>query len=108
MYYHYPKLMITLCFNLLMFNIFFIVFATVTSNSIGIQACEAIGILLHFFLLSTFFLMSVMGILRYLLITRVFTEIQHFNSISLLTSYCKPFIIILFYPPYFYLFQFQT
>ena len=91
MYYHYPKLMITLCVNLIMFNIFFIVFATVTSNSVGIQACETIGILLHFFLLSTFFLMSVMAVLRYLLTIRVFTEVRHYNLITILSSYSQSF-----------------
>ena len=93
MYYHYPKLMITLCINLMMFNLFFIIFATVNSITIGKQTCEAIGILLHFFLLSSFFLMSVMALLRYLLIIKVFTEIRHYNLITILSSYSMRFFI---------------
>ena len=69
MHYHYDKLLITLTFNLLIFNIFYIIFTaqsdsnfpnvTNTTNFSSIidlitinkiNWCESVGILLHFFL----------------------------------------------------------
>ena len=89
MYYHYSKQMIILCLNLWIFNMFFITFSAVTPGTISKEACETIGILLHFFLISSFFLMSVMSFLRYLLMIKVFTEFKHYTLITVISSYCK-------------------
>jgi hypothetical protein len=80
--------------NLILFNVFYIVFATSSSSKLLIVECEAIGIILHFFLLTSFFLMSSMTILRYLLTIEVFQEFRHFNKISILISYGLSAIII--------------
>ena len=96
MHYHYHKLLIILCFNLLIFNLFYIIFAASSGNNLPpVPSCETIGIFLQFFLLASFFLMSSMSILRYLMLIKVFTNIRHFNLISVLSSYGISALIVL-------------
>jgi hypothetical protein len=103
MHYHYNKLLLMLSLNLLLFNVFYIIFASLSGKNMPkLPACESIGILLHFFLLSSFFLMSSMSLLRYLMIVQVFTDIRRFNLISILLTYSLSLIIIIistFLPP---------
>ena len=89
MHYHYQKQMIILCVNLLIFNIFFITFTLVTPKTVTKQACESIGILLHFFLLSSFFLMSEMAFLRYLLVSSTLREFKNYTATTVVFSYRK-------------------
>ena len=114
MHYHYDKLLITLTFNLLIFNIFYIIFTaqsdsnfpnvTNTTNFSSIidpitrnkiNWCESVGILLHFFLLSSFFLMSSMVILRYMMLIKPYNNIRRFNLVVISSSYVISIIIIL-------------
>ena len=114
MHYHYHKLLIVLCLNLLLFNVFYIIFTASSDtnfpnrtngtnfNENQLNWCESVGILLHFFLISSFFLMSSMSILRYLLLVDVFKNIRHFNLIFISVSYALTAIIIfstVFSPP---------
>ena len=114
MHYHYHKLLIVLCLNLLLFNVFYIIFTASSDtnfpnrtngtnfNANQLNWCESVGILLHFFLISSFFLMSAMSILRYLLLVDVFKNIRHFNLIFISASYAFTAIIIfstVFSPP---------
>lgn len=95
MHYHFHKLLITLCFNLLVFNVVYVVFAAESGEYFpNLPSCETIGIFLHFFLLVSFFLMTAMSILRYFLMIDVFSNIRHFNLISILTSYGLSAIIV--------------
>ncbi len=89
MFYHYYKLFIALCFNLVVFNCFYIVFAFISASNTNSSTCIAIGVLLHFFLLSSFCLMISMSVLRCLMIIYVFVNIKHFNLISICCSYGK-------------------
>ena len=113
MHYHYDKLLITLTLNLFIFNIFYIIFtASSDSNFPNITSstnltsldfmmknkinwCESIGILLHFFLISSFFLMSAMSILRYYMLIQPFKNIRRFNFISISMSYVISGIIVI-------------
>ena len=99
MHYHYHKLLIVLCFNLLIFNIFYISFAAsgppLSTVFPTLASCETIGIFLHFFLLVTFFLMSSMSLLRYLMLVKVFSNYPRFNLISILIAYGLSALIVL-------------
>jgi hypothetical protein len=113
MHYHYDKLLITLTLNLFLFNIFYIIFTAQSNNNFpnienttdlssikdsktknNINWCESIGILLHFLLISSFFLMTSMAILRYLLLLKSFVNIRRFNLIVITSSYLLSSIII--------------
>ena len=95
MHYHYHKLLIMLCITLVIFNAFYIAFASLSGKSFpNLPTCETIGILLHFFLLASFFLMSSMSLLRYLMMLEVFTNIRRFNLIAVLTSYGLSALIV--------------
>jgi hypothetical protein len=99
MHYHYHKLLIMLCLNLLIFNIFYIPFASsgppLSASYLPLASCETIGIFLHFFLLVTFFLMSSMSVLRYLMLIKVFSNYPRFNLISILISYGLSAVIVI-------------
>lgn len=99
MHYHYHKLLIMLCLNLLIFNIFYIAFAAsgppLATSIPPLASCETIGIFLHFFLLVTFFLMSSMSVLRYLMLVKVFSNYPRFNLISILIAYGLSAFIVL-------------
>jgi hypothetical protein len=86
MFYHYYKLLICLCLNLLIFNILYLIFSFIDSTNTSTSLCEAIGILLHFFLLNSFGIMLSMSILRYLMIYFVFKDIRSFSLVSILGS----------------------
>ena len=85
--------------NLLIFNIFYISFAAsgppLSDNIPPLASCETIGIFLHFFLLVTFFLMSSMSVLRYLMLIKVFSNYPWFNLISVIISYGLSALIVM-------------
>ena len=85
----YNNLFITLCVNLILFNAFYIVFAFVNNNNTNSDLCKTVGILLHFFLLSTFTLMLSLSLLRFILLFHVFNDMQRYNLIAISSSYGK-------------------
>lgn len=87
MFYHYYKLLIALCISLLLFNVFYIEFAFLNDQNTNKNACKSTGILLHFFLLSSFGIMLSMSVLRYLMIYYVFKDIRSFSLISIFGSF---------------------
>lgn len=86
MFYHYNKLLIALCSYLILFNVFYVQFSFLNSNNTNELACESVGIVLHFFLISSFGVMLSMSILRYLMIYYVFKDIRSFSVISIIGS----------------------
>jgi hypothetical protein len=96
MHYHYHKLLVIICVNLLIFNFFYILFVSLSGTKFpSVAVCETIGILLHFSLISSFFLMSVMSVLRYMMIREVFSNIKHFNIISISIAYVLSMLIVI-------------
>ena len=96
MHYHYHKLLIIICVNLLIFNFFYVLFVALSGSKFpSVAICETIGILLHFFLISSFFLMSVMSVLRYMMMREVFSNLKHFNLISISIGYALSTLIII-------------
>ena len=94
MTFEYNILLLVLCINLLLLNIIYIVFAS--ANTSNTASCESIGIFLHFFLISTFFLISSMSVFRYLLPKSLFIKLlRHFNLISISISYGLTSVIVI-------------
>ena len=86
---HHDTLLVMLCTNMLFLHLGYILFAFVQHNDSNHGFCIAIGMLLHFFILSTFVIMMSMAILRYILVHFPFTDKIWFNNASLAGSIGK-------------------
>ena len=66
-----PKILISLCVSLLALLIVFLVGIEKTSNKVG---CQVVAVLLHYFLLTTFFWMGVEAVNIYQMFVKVFRK----------------------------------
>ena len=86
MYSNYQASMIILCLFLLIFNVFYLIFAFTVPSKTSSSFCMAVGILLHYFLLCSFFWMLAISILFYLSFHAVFVKIQNFAFYCLISA----------------------
>ena len=88
MFDYYIEILISLSFSLLAMNDLYLLFSFLTWNT-NLAMCMAIGILLHYFLLSSFAWMLCFSILQYLTFNKVLFVIKRFYLKSAIFSLCK-------------------
>ncbi len=88
MFDYYIEILISLSFSLLAMNVLYLLFSFLTWNT-NLAMCMVVGILLHYFLLSSFAWMLCFSILQYLTFNKVLFVIKRFYLKSALFSFCK-------------------
>ena len=98
MFDYYTEILLSLSISLLSMNIAYIVFSLVTWNTQPI-VCTLFGVLLHYFLLSSFCWMLCLGILQYLMFNRVLLVINKYYLKVSLFSIRKIFYYLNYFTP---------
>lgn len=88
MFDYYIQILVSLSASLLAMNILYIIFSFLKWNT-DLELCMIVGVLLHYFLLSSFAWMLCFSVLQYLTFNRVLFVINNYYFKSAIFSLCR-------------------